>query len=70
MHTIHALTDSALIKQIPVFVAFLGFFLVFFFLLLYLQPEFIVGALSRGDALEGGVLPGVHLHVSQPQEVR
>lgn len=37
----------------------------------YLQPQPVVhGIPAGGDALEGGVLPGVDFHISQAQEVR
>lgn len=37
----------------------------------HLQEEGLaLGDFAGGDALEGGVLPGVDLHVTQPREVR
>lgn len=37
----------------------------------HLQQEGLaLGNFARSDALEGGVLPGVDLHVPQPREMR
>ncbi len=41
------------------------------FKLSHLQPEFVVDSITDGgDALECGVLSGIHLHIPQTQEVR